>query len=505
MKLLPMKKNAAVFIVCLTLFINAGGQMRVAIAGGPQGASVNENNNLPDWDELRKNFSSRIGVQIGFIADLPISATSKFYFQPGMMISNKGRKFLANYDSTASEISNVNALQYINYIEFPLNFVYKKQLGKKNKLMLGAGPYFSFFYDGKEKSETFYKNGDFELKENNDLPVGKGPGKYKTTDLGVNALIGIEFGKAFITARYSRGLNSFYKSSEYEGTFKHTIIGGTVGIFLGKPVQTIPTPKDKDRDGIPDVVDNCPAEKGGILTHGCPDKDEDGIADKDDNCLEISGNLKYHGCPIPDTDKDSLNDEEDLCPQVSGLVKYKGCPIPDTDNDGINDETDKCPDAAGSIKYDGCPIPDSDSDGLNNEEDKCPDIAGIKENNGCPEIEKEIIKKIEFAASKIQFKIESTLILPESYQVLNDIVSILKENPELKVFIEGHTSIAGDSAFNMKLSQSRADNVKKYFESKGIDPIRLRSEGFGATKPLNNSKSGAEKALNRRVELKLSN
>jgi len=57
----------------------------------------------------------------------------------------------------------------------------------------------------------------------------------------------------------------------------------------------------------------------------------------------------------------------------------------------------------------------------------------------------------------------------------------------------------------MKLSQARADNVKKYFESKGIDGIRLKAEGFGNTKPLNNSKNGAEKALNRRVELKLSN
>jgi outer membrane protein OmpA-like peptidoglycan-associated protein len=505
MKQVPMKKNAVGFIVCLLLFFSVEAQVRVAMTAGPQSATVKENNDLPDWDVISKNYSSRIGIQIGFIADLPISNNSQFYFQPGLMISNKGRKFAANYDSSFNEISNINGIQFINYIELPLNFVFKKEIGKKNKLLVGAGPYFSFFYDGKEKTETFYKSGDFEIKESNDLPVGNGAGKYKTMDFGADALIGIEFRKAFITARYSRGLSSFYKSNDYDGTFKHIVVGATVGIFLGKPMEPVLNIKDKDRDGIPDKEDNCPTQKGTFQTLGCPDKDGDGIADKDDNCSEVPGKLKYHGCPVPDSDMDSVNDDEDECPKVYGLLKYKGCPVPDTDHDGINDESDKCPTISGIQKYNGCPVPDSDNDSVNDDEDKCPDVAGLKENNGCPEIEKEIIKKIEFAASKIQFKIESTVILPESYKVLDDIVSILKENPDLKLLIEGHTSIDGNANFNFKLSQTRADNVKKYLGSKGIETTRLTAVGFGTTKPLNNSKNEVEKALNRRVELKLSN
>jgi len=57
----------------------------------------------------------------------------------------------------------------------------------------------------------------------------------------------------------------------------------------------------------------------------------------------------------------------------------------------------------------------------------------------------------------------------------------------------------------MKLSQSRADNVKSYFISKGIGASRLEAKGFGPTQPINNGKTEAEKALNRRVEMKVSN
>ena len=71
--------------------------------------------------------------------------------------------------------------------------------------------------------------------------------------------------------------------------------------------------------------------------------------------------------------------------------------------------------------------------------------------------------------------------------------------------IEGHTSSDGSMNVNMKLSQDRANNVKTYFISKGIDASRLAAKGFGPTQPVNNGKTEAEKSQNRRVELKLSN
>jgi len=88
---------------------------------------------------------------------------------------------------------------------------------------------------------------------------------------------------------------------------------------------------------------------------------------------------------------------------------------------------------------------------------------------------------------------------------LDEVVEILKQNPELKLSIEGHTSNDGSYEANMKLSEQRADRVKNYLITKGIDSNRLQSEGFGPNKPLNKGKTLAELALNRRVELKVSN
>jgi outer membrane protein OmpA-like peptidoglycan-associated protein len=324
---------------------------------------------------------------------------------------------------------------------------------------------------------------------------------------GVNALAGVEIGRVFITANYSRGINDFYHPVGYTGTFKHQVIGGTLGIFLGKPVKTEKQPKDKDKDGIPDDKDECPDKAGTALTHGCPDKDGDGIADKDDKCPDQPGTQKNNGCPVTDKDNDGVNDNEDKCPDIAGVARYEGCPVPDTDKDGVNDEEDRCPQVAGLAKYKGCPVPDTDGDGINDEADKCPAEKGTKEYNGCPppEIKKEVIEKINYAAKRIQFQSSRAVLLPASLKVLDEVVVILKDNPGLHLAIEGHTSADGSMAFNMKLSEDRAASVKKYLLSKGVDENRLSAEGFGPTRPLTTGKTLVERTQNRRVELKLSN
>ena len=233
------------------------------------------------------------------------------------------------------------------------------------------------------------------------------------------------------------------------------------------------------------------------------DTDGDGIFDDKDKCITVPGVAKYEGCPVPDTDKDGLNDDDDKCPTVPGLARYQGCPIPDTDKDGINDEEDKCPQVAGVARYQGCPVPDTDGDGVNDEEDKCPNLAGTKENQGCPEIQGEIKKTVDYAANNIYFVTGSYKLLSKSYKGLNDVITIMKNNPETKLTIDGHTDNVGNDEYNQTLSDNRAAEVKAYFVSKGIDEARLTSAGHGETSPVADNNTAAGRQKNRRVEMKL--
>lgn len=242
------------------------------------------------------------------------------------------------------------------------------------------------------------------------------------------------------------------------------------------PVPVVEPPKDRDGDGVLDDVDKCPDVAGLASLQGCPDKDGDGIADSDDKCPDVAGVARYQGCPIPDTDKDGINDEEDKCPTEFGVARYQGCPIPDTDGDGVNDE-----------------------------EDKCINEKGPASNFGCPVISEEIVKRVNRAAQNIFFSTGSSKLLAKSFSKLNDVVSILKENPSYKVNIDGHTDNTGKADKNQTLSEQRAASVKTYLVSKGIDESRLASAGYGQDKPVADNKTAAGRAKNRRVEMTLRN
>jgi OOP family OmpA-OmpF porin len=231
-----------------------------------------------------------------------------------------------------------------------------------------------------------------------------------------------------------------------------------------------------------------------------PDSDRDGIVDSADACPAQPGLAKFNGCP--DTDGDGIIDEQDHCPTVLGYEQYKGCPIPDQDRDGISDEHDQCPVVPGTEKYKGCPVPDRDGDGVNDEEDNCIDVAGLRSNKGCPVIAKEVITQIDLAAKNIFFKTGSFELLPKSYPALDDVVRILKENPAMKLSIEGHTDNVGGEQSNQLLSENRAKAVAKYLLDKGISSSRLATAGYGMQRPVAGNDTEEGRAKNRRVEMK---
>jgi OOP family OmpA-OmpF porin len=500
----PMKRILLLLSFSLTTFLTTSAQSRIGLLIGGHQATVQEKNDLPDWESIKGNYKGRTGLRIGFIADMPLG-TSRFYFQPAVFLSNKGRKYAQVFDTTVSQTLSVSSHQFVNYIDIPLNLVYKIPIGRTTKFVIGAGPYLSFFYSAKHKTETFSKDGQYTLEEDNDPGVGKEPGDYKIYDYGVNGTAGFEFGRVFLTAHYAQGLGNFYKPVDYTASqFRHRTVGATLGIFLGKQPEV--APRDQDKDGIPDKDDKCPTLPGPAALNGCPDADGDGVADPSDRCPAEAGPVENQGCPWPDRDKDGIADKDDACPDQPGLPEDKGCPPADSDGDGVPDKVDKCPQQAGVARYDGCPVPDTDGDGVNDDEDKCPTKAGTRANNGCPEeVKKEVVEKINYAAGKVQFAVNKAVLTPASKKVLDGVADILRQQPELKLAIGGHTSSDGSRELNLRLSQQRADAVKNYLISKGIEAERLSATGYGPDQPLNEGKTAVEKAQNRRVEMVVSN
>ena len=257
--------------------------------------------------------------------------------------------------------------------------------------------------------------------------------------------------------------------------------------------------KDTDGDGIYDREDACPDVAGLKEFKGCPDTDGDGIEDSKDACVNEAGLAEFQGCP--DTDGDGVADKDDACPDVAGLKSLGRCP--DADGDGVTDKADKCPDVKGPKENAGCPWPDRDGDKVLDKDDKCPDLAGTVANQGCPEVTEEAIKRLNDYAKTILFDTNKDTFKQQSYAVLNSIAAILKEYPYSKFSIEGHTDSDGGDNFNQRLSDARANAVKKYLVEQGIDRFRLSALGFGESKPIDSNKTKAGKANNRRVEVKL--
>jgi outer membrane protein OmpA-like peptidoglycan-associated protein len=221
----------------------------------------------------------------------------------------------------------------------------------------------------------------------------------------------------------------------------------------GWPVDEKGCPTDKDGDGVPDGKDTCPdTPKGATVdAKGCPaDKDGDGVFDGIDTC--------------PDTPKGAKVDE-------------KGCPI-DTDGDGVFDGLDKCPDTPKGAKVDatGCPLPE-----------KAPPLF-------TPE-------KRTLVLEGVNFEHDSAVLTPESTTALDRVAVSLKDWPEVKVEIGGHTDAVGSTAYNEGLSQRRAEAVLEYLNSKGVDATRMTAKGYGETQPIGDDATEDGRAKNRRVEL----
>jgi OmpA-OmpF porin, OOP family len=245
-------------------------------------------------------------------------------------------------------------------------------------------------------------------------------------------------------------------------------------------------PGDRDGDGILDNVDQCPDVP----------EDTDGFADDD-------------GCPDPDNDGDGLADAVDRCPNdpedKDAFEDDDGCPDSDNDQDGLADAADKCPndpeDKDAFEDDDGCPDPDNDRDGFADAVDKCINEPGIAP-DGCPRVYTHVTvteKKIELKQT-VFFDTNKATIKPVSFALLDDVALALADNPKIKVEIQGHTDSQGDDAFNLKLSQRRAESVLQYLAGKGTSRDRMAPRGYGENVPIADNRTTDGRGQNRRVE-----
>jgi outer membrane protein OmpA-like peptidoglycan-associated protein len=276
-------------------------------------------------------------------------------------------------------------------------------------------------------------------------------------------------------------------------------------------------PLDSDNDGVADYLDKCPDTPmeafGFVDDKGCAiDTDEDGVADWKDECpntpKDAKGYVNEWGCEN-DTDQDGVPDWRDQCPQTPieaiSAVDANGCEI-DTDKDGVPDWKDQCPntpiEAKGFVDTMGCEI-DTDQDGVADWKDQCPKTPGSITNNGCPEMKKEVKNLLQKAMQGIEFETGKAIIKKSSYALLDEIATIFIENPSYIIEIQGHTDNVGNADMNKELSYKRANAVREYFISKGVDANRMTARGYGMEQPIADNNTKAGRAKNRRVQFEI--
>jgi len=200
-----------------------------------------------------------------------------------------------------------------------------------------------------------------------------------------------------------------------------------------------------------------------------------------------------------DTDGDGVIDSLDKCPNTpdNSLVDATGCVIVlDDDHDGVSNAADKCPNTPAGTKVDarGCDV-DMDHDGVLNDKDLCANtpIGATVNVDGCPAV----------TDLHINFENNSYKVKKDSYNNIAEYAKFLKHNTNYSAKIVGYTDSRGSAAYNQKLSEKRANEVKRILIADGVNPAQLSAEGRGEANPIASNATAEGRAKNRRIEAEL--
>lgn len=144
--------------------------------------------------------------------------------------------------------------------------------------------------------------------------------------------------------------------------------------------------------------------------------------------------------------------------------------------------------------------PDSDGDGIPDERDQCPNTiqGGKVDGEGC------LLTNQTITFNNIGFELDSANITASSRPILDRLVKALKSQTNFDVEIAGHTDSSGSAEYNEGLSDRRAKAVRQYLIDQGISSERLTARGYGEVVPVASNEAASGRAMNRRVEFRVS-
>jgi outer membrane protein OmpA-like peptidoglycan-associated protein len=167
-------------------------------------------------------------------------------------------------------------------------------------------------------------------------------------------------------------------------------------------------------------------------------------------------------------------------------------PVADSDGDGVLDDADQCPGTPPGTAVDakGCPLPPPAPPC------KTPEVGEKISMGGCGTGDVIVLRGVNFDFDKSK-------LTPNAATILDNVASELKAYPSIQVEIGGHTDSLGSDAYNQRLSEARASSVKTYLTDAGVDGSRMTTAGYGEAQPVADNETEEGRALNRRVELKV--
>jgi OOP family OmpA-OmpF porin len=218
--------------------------------------------------------------------------------------------------------------------------------------------------------------------------------------------------------------------------------------------------------------------------------------------------------PARDYDGDGVWDRVDHCPGTPKgcTVDLYGCES-DSDGDGVCDGVDRCPNSPAGMVVDenGC----HEGAGAMQQTQTTPPVAkDIERPKPTPqpasppqtESERQLIATGRIRLENVYFETNSAKLLPESETALNEAGQALEKFPYLRIEVEGHTDTRGSEAYNMRLSQIRAEAVRAYLLEKfQLTAANYTARGYGESKPETQERNEEELLRNRRVVLTVTN